>query len=78
VKQEITLSDLMVDKTVYSGKPCIEGSEWGLYFSKLGSMVSQIILMSFTFSNLVKFCDLYMRTVSAHMSWILVLPEIFR
>lgn len=36
VKPEITLSDLMVDKIVYSGKPCIEGSEWGLYFSKLG------------------------------------------
>ena len=37
VKPAITLSDLMVDKAVYSGKPCIEGSEWGLYFSKLGS-----------------------------------------
>lgn len=78
VKPEIKLSDLMVDKTVYSGKPCIEGGEWGLYFSKLCSMVLQMILMSFNFSNLVKFCDLYTRSISAHMSWILVLPKIFR
>lgn len=47
VKPDTTLSDLMGDKTVYSGKPCIEGSEWGLYFSKPGSLISQVMLMSY-------------------------------
>ena len=80
VKPEITLSDLMADKAVYSGKPCIEGNEWGLYVSKLGSMFSQLILMSFTFSNFIKFCqcDLYTRKIPTHMPWILVLSKIFR
>ena len=78
VKSGITLSDLMVDRTVYSGKPCIKGSKWGLYFSKLGSMFSQIMLMPFTFSDIVKLCDLYTRKNPTHMPWILVLPKNFR
>lgn len=34
VKPGTTLSDLVANKIVYSGKPCIEGSEWGVYFGK--------------------------------------------
>jgi hypothetical protein len=35
VKSETVLTDLMDDNYGYSGKPCIEGNEWALYFSKL-------------------------------------------
>jgi hypothetical protein len=42
VKSGTVLADLIGDRLVYSGKACIEGNEWGLYFGKF----------KFSFSNL--------------------------
>jgi len=35
VRSDTVLANLMVDTNVYSGRPCIEGSEWALNFSEL-------------------------------------------
>ena len=70
VKPHITLFDLMADKTIYSRKPCIKKKYWKFYFSKQGSLISQVILMFFTFSNLIKLCSLYMtREQSWHLGY---------
>jgi hypothetical protein len=80
VKPGILLANLMNETYVYSGKPCIEGSEWALYLSKLNFIILHMILMLFfsLSSNLVAFTNLCARSFAPHMSWILVLPKIFR
>ena len=45
VKSGTVLAELIADRLVYSGKACIEGNEWGLYFGKLNSQTSGIILI---------------------------------
>ncbi len=86
MKSGTVLADLITDRPVYSGKPCIEGDEWGLYFGKLdfSNMIvtSHIVLIFFTFSNFgvgrLRAGNLCSRSFSSHMPWILVLSQVFR
>ena len=49
VKSGTLLANLINEIYVYSGKPCIEGSEWALYFSKLDFVNLYMILIYFIF-----------------------------
>ena len=82
VKSGTVLADLIADRPVYSGKPCIEGNEWGLYFGEFQFQTSRYNLNIFTFSNLgvgrLGESSLCSRSFSSYLPWTQVLSQILR